>query len=141
MNLADRLAALWDHLGLDAAHMATQMSVDVAAFAAAHPARIAGLVLCAPSRLDADAFTALASRLLLISGDRGPLAELVTRTRQRLPNATASQLADYEALGWSDIIADRGAHVAETMHAFLTHRRHPQAPYSCDRRPLLAVVR
>ena len=125
MNLADRLAALWDHLGLDAAHMATQMSVDVAAFAAAHPARIAGLVLCAPSRLDADAFTALASRLLLISGDRGPLAELVTRTRQRLPNATASQLADYEALGWSDIIADRGAHVAETMHAFLTQPASP----------------
>ncbi|MSP04947.1 MAG: methyltransferase domain-containing protein [Acetobacteraceae bacterium] len=125
MRLADRLAALWDHLGLSAAHVATQMPVDVADFAAGHPERIAGLVFCAPSRLNADSFVALESRLSLISGDRGPLAELVARTKHRLPSAQHRALAEYEALGWSDIIADHGARVTDIMRAFLTQPASP----------------
>lgn len=40
MTLAQRLIALWDHPGLTAAHVATQMPGDIADLAATHPGRI-----------------------------------------------------------------------------------------------------
>ena len=48
----ERLTALWDHLGLAAAHVATSIPGDVALLATRHPGRVAGAVLCVPSRLD-----------------------------------------------------------------------------------------
>ena len=52
LALPDRLAALWDHLGLGAAHVAAQMPGDIVDFLRAAPARVGGIVLCTPSRLD-----------------------------------------------------------------------------------------
>lgn len=119
MRLPDRLAALWDHLGLGAAHIAAGMPVDVVEFAPAHPDRIAGMVFCAPSRLDTDVFAPFADRLLLISGDRGMTATLAENATQRLGNRHAI-LPDYEALGWSDVVADRGPAIARHLQEFLT---------------------
>jgi len=119
VKLSDRLAALWDHLGLGAAHIAAGMPVDVVEFAAAHPYRIAGLAFCAPSRLDTAAFAPLAPRLLLISGDRGMTASLAESATQQLGNHRAV-LADYEALGWSDVVADRGPAIVKHLQEFLT---------------------
>ena len=74
-----RLRSLWDHLGLHRAHVATQMPGDVAALAAADPDRIAGLVLCVPSRLDPDAVQPRwPARTVMVSGASGLTAE-VTR--------------------------------------------------------------
>ncbi|MDA0340813.1 MAG: hypothetical protein O3B74_04350, partial [Proteobacteria bacterium] len=50
-SVADRLAALFDHLGLQRAFMATQMPGDIAEFCSAHPERIAGLALIVASRI------------------------------------------------------------------------------------------
>ena len=124
MSLIDRLAALWDHLGLGAAHVVAGMPVDVVAFAPAHPDRIAGLVFCAPSRLDVEAFAPFADRLLLISGDRGMTADLARGATRRLGNRHAV-LGDYEALGWSDVVADRAAEVVGFLRDFLIQ---PSAP-------------
>ena len=74
MTLTQRLIALWDHLGLAAAHVATQMPGDIADLAATHPGRIAGLLLCVPSRLDAWSFAGLAARVAMISGTSGMTA-------------------------------------------------------------------
>ena len=76
MTLADRLMALSDHLGLERAHVATQMTGDVAGLAAAVavPSRLAGLVLSVPPRLDATPFGAAGHRLLMIAGARGMTA-------------------------------------------------------------------
>jgi hypothetical protein len=78
-TLTDRLISLWDHLGLRTAHVATQMAGDVAGFAREHPGRIAGLLLCTPSRLDPAPFGAVASRLVMIAGERGMTAEVTAR--------------------------------------------------------------
>ncbi len=118
MNVTDRLAALWGHLGLGAAHIGAGMPGDVADFCAAHPALVAGLVFCAPSRLDAAVFAPCADRLLLISGDRGMTAELARGATRRLGNRHAV-LRDYEALGWSDVVADRTAEVVDALRDFL----------------------
>lgn len=124
MKLAERLAALWDHLGLGAAHIAAGMPVDVVAFAPAHPERVAGLVFCAPSRLDVVAFAPFADRLLLISGDRGMTADLARGATRRLGNRHVV-LRDYEALGWSDVVADRTPEVSGFLHDFFIQPAPP----------------
>ncbi len=118
MDLPDRLLALWDHLGLRAAHVATQMPADVAAFATAHADRIAGLVFCTPTRLDPVPFAALDDRILMIAGDGGLSAEVTTRAEHRLPGAQRVVLAGYEAPGWADVVADRNDEIAAYMEAF-----------------------
>lgn len=107
MTLTQRLIALWDHLGLAAAHVATQMPGDIADLAAAHPGRIAGLLLCVPSRLDAWSFAGLAARVAMISGTSGMTAEVTARAHERLPGSTRTVLTDYDAPGWADVVADR----------------------------------
>jgi SAM-dependent methyltransferase len=119
MTSASRLAALMDHLGLARAHMATQVASDVAQFAAEHPERIGGLVLCAPTRLDPAPFEKIAARLLLMSGDKGLTAQTAESAHARLPKVRRHVLKNYTAAAWSDVIADRGGEVGGEMIAFL----------------------
>jgi SAM-dependent methyltransferase len=119
VQTAERLAALMDHLGLARAHVATQVASDVAGFAAQYPARIAGLVLCTPTRLDPAPFEQVAPRLLLISGDKGLAAQAAEHAHARLPTARRHVLAGYDAVAWSDVVADRAGEVAEAIIAFL----------------------
>jgi len=69
-SLSQRLVALFDHLGLGRAHVASQIPADLADFTARHPERVGGVVLCAPVRLDPTPFAAVAGRALMIAGDR-----------------------------------------------------------------------
>lgn len=106
-TLTARLIALWDHLGLKTAHVATQMPGDVAGLARAHPDRIAGLLLCVPSRLDPAPFAAVAERVVMISGARGMTADVTSRAEPRLPGSRRVVLDDYEAPSWADVVAER----------------------------------
>ncbi len=111
-TLPQRLAALWDHLGLDTAHVAAQMPGDLADFVTAAPHRAAGIVLCVPSRLDPAPFAGVAGRLLMIAGD-GDLTDAVTaRALPRLPGAQRHVLQGYQAPGWADVVADRAGAIA-----------------------------
>jgi len=119
LTLAQRLAALWDHLGLGAAHVAAPMPGDVGGFVAAWPERVAGLVLCVPSRLDPAPFAGAAGRVLMIAGD-GDLTDAVTaRALPRLAGAERQVLAGYVAPGWADVVADRGEAIVGWMTEFL----------------------
>lgn len=108
---ADRLRALWDHLGLDVAHVATQMPGDIAGFANAAPERLAGVVLCTPARLDPTPFTVVADRVRMIAGEHGLTAPVTQAALARLPGATRHILAGYDAPGWADVVADRTAEI------------------------------
>lgn len=106
-ELTDRLISLWDHLGLRTAHVATQMAGDVADFAREHPDRVAGMLLCVPSRLDPAPFATVAERLVMIAGERGMTAEVTARAEPRLPGSRRIILSGYDAPGWADVVADR----------------------------------
>jgi SAM-dependent methyltransferase len=106
-SLTERLVALWDHLGLTAAHVATQMPGDVADFARQHPDRIAGLLLCVPSRLDPAPFAAVAARTVMIAGESGMTAEVTARAEPRLPGSRRVVLSGYDAPGWADVVTNR----------------------------------
>jgi SAM-dependent methyltransferase len=120
MHTAERLDALMQHLGVATAHVATQVASDIAGFAAARPERIAGLVLCVPTRVDPAPFERVAPRLLMISGDAGLSAETSSRAHARLAQAQRRVLPGYDAVAWSDVVADRTAEIAEAMIEFLT---------------------
>jgi len=113
LSPTDRLIALMDHLGLGTAHFGTPIPRDISGLAAEHPERLAGIVLCVPSRLDPAPFGDIADRVLMISSERGPAAEATVRAALRLPAAERSVLTGYDAPGsWSDVVAERTQEIA-----------------------------
>ncbi len=122
-----------DHLGLEAAYFGTAIPRDVSGLAAEHPDLLAGIVLCVPSRLDPAPFVAVADRILMIAGERGPAAEATERALTRLPTTQRSVLAGYDAPGsWSDAVADRTGEIVDQMIAFFerlaANGKRPEAP-------------
>src|SRR3954465_11425545 len=119
MTPTERLLALWDHLGSAAPDGAPQMRGDIAGLAAGFGARLAGIVLCVPTRLDPVSFEAMPERLLMICGENGLTAEVTARAEARLPGARRIVLAGYDAPGWADVVADRTNEIAQAMSGFL----------------------
>ncbi len=119
MTPTERLLALWDYLGIGAAHVATQMPGDIAGLAAGFGSRLAGVVLCVPTRLDPLAFGALPKRLLMICGDGGLTADVTARAEALLPGSRRMVLAGYDAPGWADAVADRTDEIVQAMSGFL----------------------
>ncbi|MFV0297605.1 MAG: methyltransferase domain-containing protein [Hyphomicrobiaceae bacterium] len=114
-----RLMALLDHLGVEAAHFATQMPLDVAGLARAAPERLGGVVLLVPTRLDPSPFQALAKRVMIAGGDQGNPVEVATRAMAALPGARGHVFKGYQTTGWSDIARERTAEVVDVMSGFL----------------------
>ncbi|MEZ5854691.1 MAG: methyltransferase domain-containing protein [Hyphomicrobiaceae bacterium] len=127
LSKAERLIALLDHLGLAAAHFATQMPLDVSELAASHPERMGGLVLLVPTRLDPDPFAAVAARTLVVSGDRGQIQQAIDRALPAMPGTRKHVFEGYEATGWSDIARDHGDALVAAMTQFL-RSVEPPAP-------------
>jgi SAM-dependent methyltransferase len=127
-EVADRLIALWNHLGLEAAYVAAQMPGDVAGLVARAPTRIAGLAFCVPTRLDPQAFVPLAQRVLLIGAERGLSAEVCERGAAMLPRARRVVLANYDAPGWADVMAERGEAVVAALTTAFTQADATRTP-------------
>jgi SAM-dependent methyltransferase len=126
--LAERLTALFQHLGIERAHIAARDAADWQGFATAHPDRIASLNLVCPVALDMRPFAALASRTLVISGDRGVAAERVAAALQNVEGIASVRLAEYEALMWSDLAAEHGTEIALAMLSFMRSVERQHAP-------------
>jgi SAM-dependent methyltransferase len=134
LSPTERLIALMDHLRLDTAYFGTSIPRDLSGLAAEHPERMAGVVLCVPSRLDPAPFAEIADRVLMIAAESGPAADATARATARLTAAERCVLAGYDAPGsWADAVADRGNEITEQMTAFLDrlamNGSRPGAPY------------
>ncbi len=120
LSPTERLLAMWDHLGLARAHVATPIPGDLAVLASRHADHVAGVVLCVPSRLDPAPFAAIGDRVLIIAAERGPSADAAARATGVLPAAKCMQLGGYHAPGsWADAVADRGDEIAPEIIDFL----------------------
>lgn len=117
MHLARRLAALLDHLGLKAAHFATQMPGDLTDLAAEQPQRLGGTAFIVPVRLDPAPFAALSERTLVVTGDSGVSHEASRRAADRLKGSALIELKDYATTGWSDIARERKSDLVAALTA------------------------
>jgi len=107
---------LFQHFGIQQAHIAASMPGDWMGFAASHPECISSLTLVSPRSIDPAAVAGFTDRLLVITGDQGKPAEALRRAMSNLPGATLLALRDYSSAGsWLDIVADRTEEVGLTM--------------------------
>jgi ubiquinone/menaquinone biosynthesis C-methylase UbiE len=119
MTPTERLVALLDHLGIGVAHVATQMPGDIAGLASGFGARLGGIVLCVPTRLDPAAFAGVPDQVLMICGEGGLTADVTARAAARLTGSRRVVLTGYDAPGWADVVADRTDAIVSDMTGFL----------------------
>src|SRR5260370_16362846 len=119
LPLEERLLQLFQRLGIERAHIAARNVADWQGFATAYPERISSLSLVCPGVLDMRPFTGLATRTLVIMGDRGPAAERVRTALQSVEGISTVTLRDYEALMWSDLAVHRPAAIAPPLIGLL----------------------
>jgi SAM-dependent methyltransferase len=113
--VADRLAQVLDHLGIERAHFAASMLADVTGFAQAHPERIASLTLICPPRLDPGPLRALGARFQIVAGDQSRPAAMVRDAMTSLPEARVVWLPGYFSPPWADVVADRTAEIESAL--------------------------
>ncbi len=114
-TLTQRLLSLWDHLGLGAAHVGAQVTVDISDLASRFPERIAGLLLCEAPGIHPEPFAALASRMTIVAGDVGMASTVADRAHARLPGSNRVKLRDYDMPFWADSITDHRATIVSSF--------------------------
>ena len=102
------------------------MLTDWYGLATLHPERIGSLILPFPPILDTAELVSVASRLLVVAGDKGDSANGATKLLTDLPSASLHLLHDYDWQPWSDVIADRHSEFGAAMLDFLD--AHPLPP-------------
>jgi hypothetical protein len=125
LSIEQRVAHLLRHLGLAQVHLAARSLRDWQGLATTYPDRIASITLVCPPVADAHALLSLASRFLLVTGDRGPVVERTQAVLAELAGATHVVLQGYSGLLWDDVVADHPEAIGTTMEAFL-HRMDQQ---------------
>lgn len=126
--LTERLLSLWDHLGVGAAHVATQLPDEIAGLARRHGERIAGLALCEAIGVDAEAFRGLAPRLTLVAGDGGMSGKVADKVAPLLPGCRRVTLAGYGAPIWADCVSDHTEAIVEAVASLGGAASVPAAP-------------
>lgn len=114
-----RLVQLFRHVGLDRMHIAARVTADWRGLAATCPETIASLTLVCPTGLDATPLGALASRVLVLTGDQGTPAEAISKAMAAHPEASIITLTDYYGHPRADLLTDRTEDIGAGMLAFL----------------------
>src|SRR6266705_625563 len=125
-----RLVQLFRHLGLEQVQIAARVTADWHGLAATHPETVVSLTLVCPTGLEATPLVALASRVLVLTGDQGAPAEAIRKTMASLPEATLIILHDYFSHTRADLLTDRTEDIGTAILAFLArmNQLHPAKP-------------
>ncbi len=118
---ADRMEILFDHLGLERAHVVACMSGDWGELVTKCANRISSFTVVAPhlNKGIPDSLHAFDSPSLVITGDQGTPAKRARGLAERFGRGELVELRDYESLAWADTIADRTAEVTRAIVDFL----------------------
>jgi hypothetical protein len=79
--------------------------------------RLAGIVLCVPTRLDPVLFAAMPERLLMISGEGGLTADVTSARRGAAARLAARRAGRLRRAGWADVVADRTDEIVRRCRA------------------------
>jgi len=133
----ERISQVLQHLGIAQAHIAARIPGDWQSLTSAHPESIASLTLVCPQGMEPGILAPLASRLLVISGDRGRPADRARRVIMNLPEATLHILPDYVSpTPYTDLAVDRTEEIGAAMTDFLARidQRQGTRPASVSQR-------
>jgi len=100
-------------------HIAARVTADWRGLAATCPETIASLTLVCPTGLDATPLRALASRVLVLTGDQGTPAEAISKAMAAHPEASIVTLNNYYGHPRADLLTDRAEDIGAAMLAFL----------------------
>ncbi len=123
-SVAERIGELLHHLGVDAAHFAASVPMELAPFMAANADAVSSLTLLNASRFPLDVLPSMTDRLLAFTGDGGLCGEAMQRAKPALAGAEIVEFADYPAAVWTDMAADHAGAIGGSLLAFL--RRQEQ---------------
>jgi ubiquinone/menaquinone biosynthesis C-methylase UbiE len=119
LSLAERIAQLMLHLGIERAHFAACMPRDWQRLLANYADRVASLTLICPMGLNVEVLEKTKAPLLCIAGDRGRPARETERDLAKLPGVKSSVLRDYFSPPWADPIAQRTDEIGQAMSDFI----------------------
>ena len=122
LSVADRLLQVFQHLGIQQAHVAGRLPRDWTGFATTYPDHIASLTLLCPMVVDPATLSHLASRTLVFGADQGPFAARMQSAMAHLPDARYVALADYAYAAWTDVAADRTEAIGDAIMPFLAQQ-------------------
>ena len=109
---------LW-HLGITRAHFAARLPYDWRPLLEDHPEAIATLTLVCPAAADSHLLAPLGSRLMLIYGDMISNGEALLNWQENLSKGKLVSLTNYAPGNDTDILAERGLEIGESMMEFL----------------------
>src|SRR5438552_15080203 len=100
--IEDCLVDLFQHFGIDRAHIAAgqQVAGDWLGLATRYPERVASLSLVSPR--PTPELGTLPCPLFVLAGDKGPTADAAVKTLAQVPSAASHMLRGYECLPWAD---------------------------------------
>lgn len=125
----DGMRALFERLGIERAHVATQYQPDLEALIDGAVERVASLTLMAPNRTDTARLARLGGRLLVFTGDEGYSAQATERAISGLPDAEVHRFQNYRCETWTDVVGERKREILAAMRSFLA-KREGEAPAS-----------
>lgn len=130
--VSERLTQLFDHLGIERAHVASAPIGDLAALISVRPDSVASVTLVNPPRLTADALAPFASRLMMFTGDQGPAAESITVAMRSLKGVELHVAENYDTAIWADYAADHAERIVPEWLDFLARQEaeHPATALS-----------
>jgi hypothetical protein len=128
LSVEERLYRLLGHLGVDQAHFAGWMAQDWSGLVAKYPQLISSLILV--NRFDRRLVGPVSAKLLVVTGDRGTIAERVRNATRNALGVQHVELSDYDMLGWSDVAGERTCEFADAMLGFLSRFAAPGAAKS-----------
>jgi len=117
LSVEERLYRLLRHLGVDQAHFAGWLPQDWGGLVAEYPQVISSLTLV--NRFDRHLVGPVSTKLLVVTGDRGPAAETVRDAMRSVPGVQHVELSDYDMFAWSDVAGERTREFADAMLGFL----------------------
>jgi ubiquinone/menaquinone biosynthesis C-methylase UbiE len=118
--IEERVMQVIQHLGLAPAHVAARVPGDWQGLARQYPEAIASLTLVCPQGMEPNLLSPLASRLLVIAGERGRPADRARQVVTHLPEATLHILRDYVSpTPYTDLGVERTAEIGAAMTEFL----------------------
>jgi len=118
ISLYDRITSLLQHLKINSAHF-LGCGFEWQDLAEKNSEAFLSLSLVCPWGFDPNKAQALASRLLVIQGDLGLMAERTKRALKDMPKATYIILPGYEGQLWDDIVDDKKDEISSSLLNFL----------------------